>query len=76
MQTAAVVPSFPFSSTFKGLPQFGINIMNAIRCYILVQVTSYSFEVKGAILDESRADYWKQQNLQSGRVATRACWKL
>lgn len=36
--------------------------MNAIRCYVLVQVTSYSFEIQGASLDESHADHWKQQN--------------
>ncbi len=36
--------------------------MNATHCYILVQVTSYSFEVLGASLDESRADHWGQQN--------------
>ncbi len=36
--------------------------MNATHCYILVQITSYSFEVQGASLDESRADRWKQQN--------------
>ena len=36
--------------------------MNATHCYILVQITSYSFEVQGASLDKSRADRWKQQN--------------
>jgi hypothetical protein len=36
--------------------------MIAIRCYILIQVTSYSFEILGPSLDESRADHWKQQN--------------
>lgn len=42
--------------------------MNTIRCYVLVQVTSYSFEVLGASLDESRADHWKQQNAATRQV--------
>ena len=36
--------------------------MNATHCYILVQITSYSFEVQGASLDESRADHWREEN--------------
>ena len=51
--------------------------MNATHCYILVQITSYSFEVQGASLDESRADRWKQNRIpQSGKFVTYTFWKL
>ena len=33
-----------------------------MRCYVLFQITSYSFEVLGASVDESRANRWREQN--------------
>lgn len=31
------------------------------KCYILVEVTSSSFEIKSATLDDARAKDWEQQ---------------
>ena len=42
--------------------------MNTIPCYVLVQITSYSFEVLGASLDEDRANEWRQQNTATRQV--------